>query len=129
MNDSCNKYAGFISRLIVGAIFVFAGWAKVSDMTMTVSYFSQMGLSSFFAYIVSYAELLGGVALVLGLWTQLASLGLMIIMFGAIWYSRSMGIAGIMPVVAIIAALLGVVAHGDGMLALKFPKKSASQTP
>ncbi|HEY9481096.1 MAG TPA: DoxX family protein [Candidatus Paceibacterota bacterium] len=123
-----NDYIKLIVRLIVGFIFIATGWAKVSDMAATAGFFGQMGLPATIAYIVSYAEVLGGLALVLGLWTELASLGLAIIILGAMWYSRSMGFfQGELPLLAIFAALLGIIAGGAGAWALgtKMGKKSS----
>lgn len=120
-----------VARILVGAIFIYAGWVKVSDMSMTLGFFSQMGLGSFVAYLVSYAELLGGIALVLGLWAELASLGLIIIMLGAVYFGYKGALASgtplmqaLMPNIAIIAALLAVMGAGAGKLALRFGKKS-----
>ena len=115
-----------IARLIVGGIFIGAGLMKAVDMGMTVGYFSQMGLPAAIAYIVSYAEILGGVAVVLGLWTELASAGLLIIMAGATYYGYKMAPAmnmpvfqAIMPTLSIFAALLMLVVSGAGRIAVQ----------
>ncbi len=66
-------------RLAVGAIFIYHGTMKWSmedpDRVMT---------------ILKYAEPLGGAALILGVLTQLAALGIAIIMVGAI-YAKATG--------------------------------------
>lgn len=75
-------------RLAVGVVFVAHGWAKFSDMAATVGFFGQLGIPSVFAYIVAAVELLGGLALVVGLYTDLAALSLAIVMVVAIVYVK-----------------------------------------
>lgn len=85
-------------RLAVGVVFVAHGWAKFSDMATTVGFFGQLGIPSVFAYLVAAVELLGGLALVVGLYTDLAALLLAIIMVVAIVYVKmatlKVGLAG-----------------------------------
>lgn len=69
-----SDWALLILRLTVGAIFVYHGVAKWS-----------MEDPSTVMTILKFAEPLGGIALILGALTQLASLGLAIIMLGAIY--------------------------------------------
>ncbi|HEU0080891.1 MAG TPA: DoxX family protein [Candidatus Paceibacterota bacterium] len=113
-----------IVRLIIGGIFIAAGWMKVSAMAMTVGYFAQMGIPAFLAYVVGYVELVGGVLIVLGLWSCLAAFVLAVIMLFAIWYSRSMGFQGMMPPLAVLAGLLSIIESGAGKFSLG--KKSAA---
>ena len=61
-------------RLAIGIIFVYHGWSK----------WSMDGLSPIMT-ILKFAEPLGGIALILGVLTQLAGIGLSIIMIGAIY--------------------------------------------
>jgi putative oxidoreductase len=95
-----------VARIIVGGIFIMAGWAKVSDMAGTIGYFGQMVLAPFWAYVVGYVELVGGVLVLLGLWTCLASSVLAIVMIVAAYLSRSMGFAGMMGPIAVLASLV-----------------------
>ncbi|MBI5134490.1 MAG: DoxX family protein [Candidatus Taylorbacteria bacterium] len=123
----------FAARLIIGGIFLSAGWMKVADMTMTVGYFGQMGLPAFVAYLVAYAEIAGGLAVILGLWIELASMGLFVIMVGASFYSykgaAAMNIAvfqALMPVLAIISGLFGLMVSGAGKFAIPVGKKGGA---
>ena len=95
-----------VARLIVGGIFISAGWMKVSDMAATVGFFGQAGFAPFWAYLVSYVELIGGALVVLGLWTCLVSSVLAVVMIVAAYTSRSMGFAGMMGPIAILASLV-----------------------
>jgi len=53
-------------RLALGAVFINAGWAKVTNLEGVVGFFATLGLPTFFAYLVAYVEFLGGIAFVLG---------------------------------------------------------------
>ncbi|PJE74619.1 MAG: hypothetical protein COV01_01135 [Candidatus Taylorbacteria bacterium CG10_big_fil_rev_8_21_14_0_10_41_48] len=108
-----------IARIIVGGIFILTGWIKVSDMAGTVAYFGQLGFAPFLAYIVGYAELLGGIALILGLWTCVMSIVLGIIVIVAAYASRGAGFQGVMPPVAVLASLIILSTSCGGKYSVK----------
>lgn len=123
--SSKHKTLLLVARIIIAVIFIIAGWMKVSNMDQTVGFFGTLGIPAFLAYIVSYAEFLGGIALLLGLWTDLATIGLGIIMLGAIWFTHKGGFPAFgMPLVT-LASLIAILAAGPGALALRFKKKIA----
>jgi len=62
--------AALILRLFIAAVFIMAGWTKVTNMEMVVGFFTQMGFSSFQAYLVSWVELLGGILVLLGVFQK-----------------------------------------------------------
>ena len=105
-------------RVLVGGLFVYAGWVKLADMASTVGFFQQLGIVAFLAYAVSIAEFVGGLLIILGLWARVAGVVLAVIMLGAIWYGRTMGAQGMMPPVGILSALLLLIAHGAGIWSL-----------
>ncbi len=111
-------------RVIVGGIFIAAGWMKVSDMAMTVGYFSQMSIPVVLTYVVSYAELIGGILIVLGIWSSCSAAVLSVIMLFAIWFTRGMGFQGMMAPLAVLAGLLSIVASGTGKHAVRFKRRS-----
>ena len=83
---SNNKSFGIsIIRIHLGVILLAHGWLKVSVFTVlgTVDYFSSIGLSPIIAYLVIFGELTGGLALVLGIQTRLASALTVPILLGA----------------------------------------------
>ncbi len=75
-------------RLGLGIIFFVHGWSKFSSMGDTISFFSHLGLPSVMAYLVAAVELLGGLALILGMYTDIAALLLSIVMVVALVYVK-----------------------------------------
>ena len=69
-------------RLIVGLVFVTSGWNHIKD---PFERGKSIGLSPGITRFIGIAELAGGLGVALGLLTQLAALGLILIMFGAIY--------------------------------------------
>lgn len=72
-------------RLSVGAIFLYHGIQKWAVWSAPAGDPSGEGLVNLMKFL-SIVEPLGGAALVLGVLTQLAALGLSLVMVGAIYY-------------------------------------------
>jgi|TARA_B110000114_G_scaffold109956_1_gene115441 putative oxidoreductase len=72
-------------RIHFGIILLAHGWLKVYVFSIagTVGYFSSIGLPSIIAYLVIFGELVGGLALILGIQTRLAATLAVPIVFGA----------------------------------------------
>lgn len=81
-----NKSVGLLLiRVALGVAFITHGWMKINNIEMTHAFFMSIGLSSIvWTYLAAYGEFLGGLGLVLGLWTRKAGLVLTIIMIVAI---------------------------------------------
>lgn len=71
-------------RIALGAVFITHGWMKWQNMDGTIQFFSSIGLSAMWAYLVATIELLGGLAVLLGIWHRLAGWLLAAVMAGAI---------------------------------------------
>lgn len=81
-----NTDAGlFLVRLGLAAVFIGHGWAKLQNIDGTTQFFSSLGLSMFWVYIVALVEFLGGIAMLIGLLSRFAGLLLAINMFVAIY--------------------------------------------
>jgi len=78
-----------IIRLALAAVFIAHGWSKLQNLEGTVGFFESLGLAAFFAYLVSAIELVGGIAMLLGIFTDWAGLLLAIVMLGAIYFPPS----------------------------------------
>lgn len=79
--------AATLLRLTNGLLFVLHAGLKIFVFTPagTVGFFQSIGLPGPLAYLVIAAELLGGIALILGFKTRLVSLGLIPILLGALF--------------------------------------------
>ncbi|MGW9100397.1 DoxX family protein [Priestia megaterium] len=82
-----NKYelSALILRVVLGITFFIHGVVKFQGgIENTVGWFSSIGLPGFLAYAVALIEVVGGLALVLGLFTRLVSILFALLMIGAI---------------------------------------------
>lgn len=70
-------------RLALGAVFINAGLLKIAAADFVVSSFAMIGIPAWLAYTVMYAELVGGIAMVLGVAVRYAGVVLAVIMLVA----------------------------------------------
>lgn len=79
--------AALVLRLALGGLFIAHAWLKIVVFTPagTVGYFESLGLPGALAYLVMAAEVLGGIALILGLRTRIVALALVPILLGSIY--------------------------------------------
>ena len=109
-----------IIRIHLGIILLAHGWLKISVFTVdvTVDYFASIGLPAIIAYLVIFGELVGGLALILGIQTRLASSLAAPIVFGAAvmnggngWLHSASGggweYAASLTVIAVAVAIMG----------------------
>ncbi len=107
-------------RVALGTMSLSHGLLKFFVFTLagTAGFFESLGLPGALAYIVAPAEVLGGLALLLGLRTRSVSLALIPILVGAAWAHAGNGWVFSAPnggwefpaylvVLAVVQALLG----------------------
>lgn len=68
-------------RLMVAAVFITSGWSHAKDPAGRAQ---SIGMSKPFTLFLGIAELAGGLGVAFGVLTQLAALGLILVMLGAI---------------------------------------------
>ena len=73
--------AVLLLRLIVAAVFMTSGWSHVKD---PVGRGASVGLNPGFSLALGWVEMAAAVGVALGVLTQVAALGLMVVMLGAI---------------------------------------------
>ncbi|CCE11981.1 conserved membrane hypothetical protein [Bradyrhizobium sp. STM 3843] len=128
-------YAALLLRLTLGGLFLAHASLKLFVFTPagTAKFFGSIGLPEELAYIVMTAEILAGIALILGLYTRWAALAAVPILLGAIFTVH--GAAGFFfnnpkggweypafwAVALIVQALLG-----DGAFALRAPRANVA---
>ncbi|MGQ0665118.1 MAG: DoxX family protein [Pseudomonadota bacterium] len=87
IDNSTAPYAALALRVSLGVMFIAHGLLKYLVFTLpgTAQFFVSIGLPGPLAYAVIAAELLGGAALVAGVYTRAVSLALLPILIGATW--------------------------------------------
>ena len=121
-------YGAFLLRVSLGIMYL--AHSVVLKFIMfglpgTAAFFGSLGLPGWTAYAVFAAESLGGLALVLGIWSRAVALALIPVLLGALWVHAGNGwvFSGanggweyplFLIVISVVVALLG-----DGAYALK----------
>lgn len=82
--------AALILRVVLGALFLAHAALKIFVFTPagTAQFFGSIGLPGVLAYLVIAAEVIGGIALIVGYQTRLAALTLVPVMLGTIIFSH-----------------------------------------
>ena len=82
--------AAALLRVVSGAFFIAHGWMKVAVFTPagTAGYFESIGLPGFLGYATILAELLGGLALIVGFKTRIVAPLLAFVLLGAAWFGH-----------------------------------------
>lgn len=108
-------------RGTLGLLFAQSGWGKLQNLDRTAGFFESLNIPAptFHAALVGSVELLGGVALILGVLTRLAALPLVITMVVAIVTAHLPEVEGALELLTIdetiyLAILLLLVARGPG---------------
>lgn len=75
-------------RLVWGWAFFMTGLGKLQDIQSVAGFFSNLGLPfpSTQAFIVGLVEMLGGLLLIFGLFSRIASLALICVMIAALYF-------------------------------------------
>jgi putative oxidoreductase len=110
-------------RCGLALVFIYHGYPKLFGNTATFERaFGEIGIPSYFVYIVGVVETFGGLMLALGLGTRLAAPLLLVDMCGALWkYNFNEGIYAVreyeLPLTLGLAVLL-LATTGAGPLSL-----------
>lgn len=119
MKTSLKHIALLIIRILVGGFIAWAGIQKLTNMDATIANMATyFNLSPFIVWLVSLGELVGGIAVLLGAWTQIGAALIAIIMAGAIYYTAGKAQA---PIYLFAGSLLLTFVGGG-----KFSVKSSS---
>ena len=93
MNESYKSYIPVIGRVLLALMFILSGFGKLTDIPGTAGFIASGGLPAptVLAVLVGLLELLGGLALVVGLQVRAAGLALALftlaasVVFHAYW--------------------------------------------
>ena len=124
-----NTNYGLLSiRIGLGLLFLLAGFGKLTGiMGPGIQGFSAMVWGSVIvAWVIALAELLGGLALLIGFKTRLASAGLGIIIIGALFMahfpaldtSQPMTVINLLMHISLLTTLIGTMFAGAGQYSI-----------
>ncbi len=116
-----------LARLSLGVVLLAHGLLKLFVFTLpgTVAFFGSLGLPAIAAYLTVFAEVVGGVAIIAGLYTRLAAILSLPVLIGSLWVHLGNGWlfsneGGGWEFPALLVALAVVVAiQGGGAFALR----------
>ncbi|MCG2620933.1 DoxX family protein [Arthrobacter sp. I2-34] len=126
-NPALNTAARTVLRIVVGFLFAAHGWQKFNQFTIagTQGAFAQMGVpaADLVAPVIATLELVGGIALILGVLSRPFALLLTLNMLGAlVLVHASAGVfveaGGFELVLILAAAALAVALVGPGKLSV-----------
>lgn len=113
-----NPTITLISRIFLSALFIPAGWGKLTNLAGTAQFFASIGLPmpSVTAIIVGLVEFLGGLAVLIGFKTRYASLLLAAFTIGAAFIAHFAPFdqTSFMKNVAIAGGFLALAQYGAG---------------
>ncbi|HXX30339.1 MAG TPA: DoxX family protein [Myxococcaceae bacterium] len=120
------SWAGpLLVRLSLAGVFIFTGWGKLHDLERITGFFTELGIPmpGVNAVVVSALEFVGGLLLLVGLFTRFAALPLAFSMVVAIVTARRGEIEGIASVLAFneftyLACFLWLALAGAGAISL-----------
>ena len=86
-----------LARLTIGEVFITSGWAKLHNLAQIVEYFRSLHipLPEVQAPFAAGSELVFGALVLVGLFTRIASIPLMVIMVVAILTAKAKELTGI----------------------------------
>lgn len=121
-NDTFKGSSLLLLRLILVVTFVYHGYPKAADWGMAAEKFASIGFPGFLGPVVGIFEVVCGLGLLLGAFTRLASVPLIVIISVAIVGVQAPGAAaegtlltsGLERDLFIFASLLVILAFGPG---------------
>lgn len=131
-NTPLAPYAATLLRLSLGVLALAHGLLKLLVFTPagTVGFFASLGLPAFLAYATIAVEVVGGAALIAGVFTRYVSIAMIPILLGAAYVHSGAGwvfsnegggweFPAFWAVALVVQALLG-----DGAFALRLPARN-----
>ena len=133
MNNNTD-YAALVLRVGMGTMFVAHGLLKILVFTLpgAAGFFEQVGFPGWMAYVVTFAEIGGGVLLLAGIGVRTVSLALIAVLAGALvvhfgngWVFSNPNGGWEYPAFLIIASVVQALL-GPGRFAVRLPQKSTA---
>jgi putative oxidoreductase len=121
--DRSQPLALVVLRLVLGSIMIAHGRSKVfGGMAHAVQFVSSLGLPGWMAYLSAYTEFFGGILIILGLFTRVVALGIVIDMLVAIgkvhWKKGLVGPGASEFPLSLAAISFALIFFGAGSIAI-----------
>lgn len=135
-NANLTPYATTLLRVSLGTLALGHGLLKILVFTPagTVGFFASLGLPAMLAYATIAVEVVGGIALIAGVFTRYVSLAMIPILLGAVfvhsgagWLFSNEGGGWEFPAFWVVALAVQAML-GDGAFALRLSGKQQSVT-
>jgi putative oxidoreductase len=114
-----------VARLTIGWVFLQSGWGKLHDLPKVVGFFTELGIPApqFQAPLAATAEFVCGALILIGLFTRVATLPLIVTMTTAILTAKRADIHELSDLFGMgeylyICLLLWLGAYGAGPVSL-----------
>lgn len=78
------RFGIMLIRIMLGISFLVHGIPKILDLNGTIEWITSLGAPAFLVVIVSFGEVIGGVALLLGILTPYVNVFYICVMMGSI---------------------------------------------
>lgn len=122
--SSQHALISLVARVLLSAIFISSGYNKIVGYEGTAQYMASMGVSATLLPAVITLELGGGLAVLIGLFSRWAALGLAVFCIVAALlfhfnFADQMQAAAFMKNLAIAGGLLLLFANGPGAWAVR----------
>lgn len=121
----CGVLPALLTRISIGVVFIESGWGKLHHLDKVVEFFASLGIPAarLQAPFVASVELVGGLLVLLGLGTRVASVPLIGTMVVAILTAKRGDIHGasdllFMPEFLFIVLLLWLIVRGAGAVSV-----------
>ena len=124
MND--HRYTTLVGRMLIAAIFIMSGIGKIADPQGTQGYMQAMGMTwatTLFYLGAVVIEVGGGLSLLLGYWTRVGAIALILFMIPTTWIFHTHladqnQMIHFLKNLTMVGGLLYVAAYGAGPLSL-----------
>jgi len=127
VNNPIVNHGAFLTRITLGIILLAHGLLKIFVFTIpgTVGFFGSLGLPAIVAYLTIFGEVLGGAALILGIYPRFFALFSLPILLGVAWFHldngwlfSNEGGGWEFPVLLVVLSIV-VAVQGAGSFAIK----------
>lgn len=121
---------GLLGRILIGGLFVMAGFNKIGDYASTQGYVESLGVPGLLTPVVILTELAGGLAVVIGWQTRIAAFLLagFCVLTGLMAHLQPADpnqMIHLLKNLAIAGGFLGLMVNGAGSLSLDGRRPSA----